>query len=182
VNENLTRLSKTISHALRHKPQDYGLTLDSEGWVPIAALLAALQNRRNAWKHVSEADLHAILAQSDKQRFEMRDGKIRAFYGHSVPEKIAQIPAIPPPVLYHGTTAQAALIIRSEGLKPMNRQYVHLSADEKTARLVGLRRTGKPALLRIAARKAHEQGIAFYLGNDTIWLANSIPPEFIQPS
>src|SRR5947209_10411353 len=41
VDENLTRLSKTISHALRHKPADYGLTLDSEGWVPVPALLAA---------------------------------------------------------------------------------------------------------------------------------------------
>lgn len=182
MNENLTRLSKTISHALRHKPADYGLKLDSEGWVPVSAMLAALQNRGNAWRHVSEADLQAILAQSEKQRFEIRDGKIRAFYGHSIPEKIAQTPAVPPPILYHGTTPQAALTIRSEGLKPMNRQYVHLSADEKTARQVGLRRTGTPVILRIAALEAHEQGIVFYLGNDAIWMANSIPPAFILPS
>jgi len=33
LDENLIRLSKTISHALRHKPEEYGLILDAEGWV-----------------------------------------------------------------------------------------------------------------------------------------------------
>jgi len=37
------RLSKTISHALRHRPEIYGLELDAEGWTPVEDLLAALR-------------------------------------------------------------------------------------------------------------------------------------------
>jgi putative RNA 2'-phosphotransferase len=177
---NLIRLSKTISHALRHKPAEYGLKLDTEGWVEIEDLLTALRKRRSAWQYVSLADIMTIIAESEKQRFELRDDRIRAFYGHSTDEKIERQPVIPPDSLYHGTTTQAATTIRKEGLRPMRRQYVHLSTDMKTARSVALRHTGQPVILHIDARKAYEQGIHFYSGNEDIWLADPIPPEFIS--
>jgi putative RNA 2'-phosphotransferase len=120
------------------------------------------------------------MAQSEKQRFEMHDDRIRAFYGHSITLKMQHELAIPPALLYHGTTPQAAKIIRVEGLKPMKRQYVHLSADEETARQVALRRTQRPVILHIDALAASQQGITFYLGNDKVWLADHIPPAFIS--
>lgn len=181
MDENLVRLSKTISHALRHKPEEYGLTLDPEGWVPVEDLLAALRRRRGTWRAISLADITSIIAESEKQRFELHDGKIRAFYGHSTAGKVEKQPGVPPDTLYHGTTAQAATTIRREGLRSMKRQYVHLSTDERTARVVALRRTGQPVILRVNARKAYEQGIKFYPGNEDVWLADSIPPEFIRP-
>lgn len=180
MNERLTRLSKTISHALRHRPQDYGLVLDAEGWVAVDDLLAALRRRFGARRTVSLAEIEQIMAESEKQRFELRDGKIRAFYGHSTPTKIERESTTPPTILYHGTTQEAAQAILREGLRSMKRQYVHLSTDEKTARLVGLRRTSRPVILHIAALEAHQQGIKFYLGNEDIWLADPIPPTFIR--
>ncbi len=180
MREDLVRLSRTISHALRHKPEQYALTLDDEGRVAVRDLLAALAARRREWQQLSEDDLRAMIAQSDKQRFELRDGWIRAFYGHSVPQKVERVPAVPPPILFHGTTPQAAAAIRAGGLRPMKRQYVHLSADEATAMQVGGRRTASPVLLTIDAERAHQHGIAFYRGNDTVWLADAIPPEFIH--
>ena len=83
MNDYLVRLSKTIAHALRHKPEDYGLTLDAEGWVAVDDLLAALQKRFGARRAVSRADIETIMTESEKQRFEIRDSRIRAFYGHS---------------------------------------------------------------------------------------------------
>src|SRR5581483_4703034 len=71
MEERLVKLSKTISHALRHKPGDYGLRLDAEGWVPIDELLGALRRRRDAWRQISLADLERIMAESEKQRFEV---------------------------------------------------------------------------------------------------------------
>ena len=175
-----TQLSKTMSHALRHAPQLYHLQLDEQGWVPVEALLEALRHHRRQWTNLQEADLHAVIANADKQRFEIRDGKIRAIYGHSVREKIEKTPATPPAILYHGTTPQATASIRVQGLKPMGRQYVHLSADEETALLVARRRTDHPVILKVAALDAHKHGITFYLGNDMVWLADVIPPEYIN--
>ncbi len=179
MDENLARLSRTISHALRHKPEEYGLVLDHEGWVDVRDLLTALQKRRSAWRQVGEAELGALMTAAEKQRFELRDGRIRAFYGHSVAERIERVAAIPPELLYHGTTPQAAATIRVEGLKPMQRQYVHLAADEPTARVVALRRTDQPVILHIAALRAHQQGFTFYLGNENVWLVDALPPEFM---
>jgi putative RNA 2'-phosphotransferase len=97
------RLSKTVSHALRHAPELYDLELDGEGWVPVEDLLAALRPRRREWQGLSVADLIAMMANADKQRYELVDGKIRAFYGHSIPHLIQRAPVEPPLVLYHGT-------------------------------------------------------------------------------
>ena len=38
-----------------------------------------------------------------------------------------------------------------------------------------------PVLLAVRALRAHKAGISFYLGNDDVWLAEPIPPEYIDP-
>ena len=179
MNNEYRKLSKTISYALRHHPEEFGLTLDSEGYVPISALLDALGQRVERWKNLQEGDLVEMMNQAEKQRFEIHDGKIRALYGHSVADTMEHEKAEPPNILYHGTTPQALQAIRLSGLKPMKRQFVHLSADIETARQVALRRTNRPVILKIAASEAYRQGIKFYLGNEMIWLAEPIPTKFI---
>ncbi len=171
-------LSKTIAHALRHEPELYGLQLDSEGWAEISALLQALR-KYNRWKGLEENDIIKMNQVADKKRFEIKEDKIRAFYGHSAGANITKQETLPPEILFHGTNAQAADIILKEGLQAMERQFVHLSADEKTALQAGERKPGKPVILLIEAKKAAKAGVHFYPGNDTIWLADSIAPEFI---
>ena len=39
------QLSKTVSHALRHKPQFYNLNLDNQGWVLLSDLVFALNSK-----------------------------------------------------------------------------------------------------------------------------------------
>ena len=175
----LVQLSKTMAYALRHQPGQFGLTLDEEGWVPIDDLVAALRRHRHDWQDVGAEDFAQVIEQSEKKRYEMRDGKIRAYYGHSTPQKVTLEASTPPAILFHGTTPRAARSIHVEGLKPMKRQYVHLSADLETARQVALRRTPRPVILRVSALEAHQEDIKFYLGNDSVWLAEQVPPRFI---
>lgn len=174
------QLSKKVAHALRHAPEQYGLTLDDEGWTPVVDLLAALRKRRREWQGLTEADLIAMMERSEKKRYEMCEGRIRAYYGHSMAVKIQKTPAEPPDILYHGTAPETAHLIREEGLKAMRRQYVHLSTERETARQVGRRHCDHPVILEIEARKAYRAGIQFYPGNDDVWLADAIPPEFIK--
>jgi len=179
MKQALTQLSRMLSYALRHHPESLGLQLDAEGWVDVQILLDALSQHRKVWKDVQEADILEIMAQADKQRFELKNGRIRAYYGHSLPQKIERTPDTPPVFLYHGTTSQAYTRIQQQGLRPMGRQYVHLSAEKETAIQVARRRTSLPIILKIAAQDAALQGMHFYLGNDMVWLADSIPPEWI---
>ena len=99
---NYIELSKEISYALRHAPWEYELEMDEEGWVSVEQLLDAL-NKDEKWESISEKDLIVMIQKSEKKRHEIAKGKIRAYYGHSVPMKIAKEEKEPPRVLYHGT-------------------------------------------------------------------------------
>ncbi len=136
-----------LSSALRHRPGNYGLTLDPQGWVAIDVLLAVLAKRR---RRLTRGELDRVVAENDKQRFEINDdrSRIRARQGHSVQVDLALPPEAPPATLYHGTFAKALDSIRHEGLTKRTRHHVHLSPDEATAAKVGARR-GKPVILTI---------------------------------
>lgn len=177
---NINILSKTISHALRHEPWLYELELDDQGWVFTELLLAALREERAEWSNLTEADLVQMIATSDKQRHEICNRRIRALYGHSLPGKLLKQVAEPPEVLYHGTTSGAIDTIKDQGLKPMGRQYVHLSSDADIARQVGRRKARDPAILVIQSYVAFQKGVRFYYGNDHVWLADAILPKFIE--
>lgn len=176
---NLSEISKTVSHALRHEPWLYEFELDSEGWVPVDELIAALRRHRDDWKSLNRSDLTEMIEKSQKQRHEIVNGRIRAFYGHSISGLLKKEVLEPPSLLYHGTNPEIITPIMSEGLKPMGRQYVHLSSDVETAIEVGRRKSRNPVILTVEACKAHDQGIRFYLGNEKVWLADDVPPAFL---
>ena len=176
---DLDRLSKEISYALRHAPWEYELEMDEEGWVPMEQLLKALQGEEN-WKDIREADISEMISQSPKKRFQIENGKIRAFYGHSIPCKIRKEEKMPPDILFHGTARRFPRSILENGLLPQERQYVHLSQDTDTAEDVGKRHDGKPCILIIDAKRAWEEGVKFYFGNEKVWLADFVPGKYIK--
>ncbi len=174
-----TKLSKFMSLILRHHPAQFGLALDDDGYVPIDELHSALTRQRD-WHELTRADILEVVATSEKERFEVKGDKIRARYGHSVTTTPDYEEVEPPALLYHGTPRRAVSRILCEGLKPMARQYVHLSTTRKLARQVGDRRDAAPVILEITAHKAYMQGIVFYRAGDDIYLVDHVPAQFIR--
>lgn len=180
MNESdITRISKTLSYHLRHRPDELGLTLESGGWVAVDELLAALARKGKA---ISRAQLDAVVARNTKQRFACDEActRIRANQGHSVAVDLELEPATPPDVLYHGTSERAAASIEREGLKKIRRHHVHLSADVATARNVGARH-GKPLVFGVDAAAMHAAGHQFYRSANGVWLVDTVPPAFLAP-
>lgn len=174
------QLSRFLSFILRHKPDAIGLNLDPQGWASIDELI----ERSNAvGTQFDREDLQHVVETNDKKRFSISaDGqRIRAAQGHSVNVELGLLPQEPPPVLYHGTATHFVCSILSEGLKPQDRQHVHLSIDEASARRVG-RRHGKPVILKIEALRMHTKGFKFFLADNGVWLTDRVPPEFLAPS
>ncbi|MFD4538664.1 RNA 2'-phosphotransferase [Streptomyces bauhiniae] len=170
------KVSKYLSKHLRHRPERIGLTLDPAGWVEIDTLLAA------AAAHgfpVTRAELDHVVAVNDKRRFAVEGGRIRASQGHSVEVALGLPPATPPPYLYHGTVARSLDAIRAEGLRPMNRHHVHLSADRETATRVGARR-GRPVVLAVDAGAMHRDGHVFHVSANGVWLTDAVPPHYLR--
>lgn len=173
-------LSKTISHALRHEPELYSLRLDPGGWVDLDALFAALAHKSRKWSNLTVGDLEQMIGSSRKRRFEIQGTRIRATYGHSHSGRIERTSAEPPAIPYHGTDPDAVQRILAEGLKPMARQNVHLSADVETAVLVRCRKGPSPVILQVDAAQAHASGVTFYYGKDSTWLADHAPATFVS--
>ncbi|WP_329049973.1 RNA 2'-phosphotransferase [Amycolatopsis sp. NBC_01488] len=167
-----TRISKRLSLHLRHDPAALGLTLAPGGWVPIDALLRALSITREQLDEVVETNAKRRFA------FDETGTRIRASQGHSVAVDLGLADAAPPDVLYHGTVAKFLDAILREGLRPMNRHAVHLSATIDTARTVGARR-GKPVILRVDAAGMTAAGHAFQVSANGVWLTASVPPEYL---
>ena len=180
MSQPTSALSKLISRMLRHEPARQGLELDAEGWVDVDALLSAVRRHGSRWRSVDRGDLETMLARSAKQRHEISGGRIRALYGHSTPGMVQKTAAEPPPQLFHGTAPRSVPEILTSRLRPMGRRYVHLSVDRETALSVGRRKSPSPVVLRIRAVRASASGVAFYPGNETIWLAAHVPPEYID--
>uniref|UniRef100_A0A914VXW7 2'-phosphotransferase n=1 Tax=Plectus sambesii TaxID=2011161 RepID=A0A914VXW7_9BILA len=78
------KLSKTLSFILRHGANKVGVTMDSEGFVPVNELLALPQLRSYKLQ-----DVHRVVEDNSKQRFLLKEDcqrglLIRANQGHSL--------------------------------------------------------------------------------------------------
>lgn len=179
MERELVRISKLLSLVLRHRPQVVGLELDPQGWVEVDALLDAIA--RSGRPALDRATLLRVVADNDKQRFALSaDGRrIRASQGHSLRQiDLGLPPRRPPELLLAGTARRFLASIRAGGLLPRSRNHVHLTDNEPTAVAVG-RRHGDPVVLRVLAGRMQEQGHAFYLSDNGVWLTASVPPEFL---
>ncbi len=97
------RISKFLSLVLRHQPKIIGLELDAQGWADVDELIAKATSGHVVLTRELIAEVDRA---SDKQRFALSTNglRIRANQGHSVKIDHGLSPAIPPALLYHGTT------------------------------------------------------------------------------
>lgn len=178
MKEQLVTSSKFLSLVLRHRPDVIGISLDTEGWMPVEDLLAACAQHGRA---ISREQLDAVVRTNDKQRFGFSaDGSwIRANQGHSLPVDLGLAPEEPPDLLYHGTVQHFLESIRRDGLTKGNRHHVHLSPDIQTATKVGQRR-GRPVVLVIEAGRMFRDGHTFFRSENGVWLTDAVPTEYIR--
>jgi putative RNA 2'-phosphotransferase len=180
MNRNMVTVSKFLAKHLRHTPDALGLALQPGGWVLVDDLLAASERAGFA---ITYDELIECVETSDKRRFSFDDtgDLIRANQGHSVEVDLQLEEKEPPGVLYHGTVERFLASIMAEGLKKGKRHHVHLSKDTETARKVGARR-GKPVILKVEAVKMSFQGFTFFLSVNGVWLTESVPADYLEPT
>ncbi|HTE10413.1 MAG TPA: RNA 2'-phosphotransferase [Chitinophagaceae bacterium] len=177
MSQQLKHISKLMSLVLRHKPDEIGLQLDENGWAVVQELIEKI-NAKGI--DINAETINNIVATNDKKRFAFNQDKtmIRASQGHSIEVELNLPEAIPPGILYHGTTDRFLESILANGLQKQNRQHVHLSATMETAAAVGSRH-GKPVILTINAKSMHDAGYKFYLSANKVWLIDSVPFQYI---
>ncbi|MCU7667228.1 RNA 2'-phosphotransferase [Bacillus thuringiensis] len=168
-------LGAFMSKILRHEPEKHGITVDEYGYCKIKDLTRAISKQKR-WSSVTEEDIVGIVHASDKKRYEIEGDKVRARYGHSYHVLHPEINRELPEFLFHGTNEHALkkIMDEKEGLKPMNRQDVHLSETRAFADLAAKRRKN-PKMVKVNTIMARELGTKFVYAGHEVWLSTEIP-------
>ncbi len=111
----LDRLSRFLSFLLRHRPAEYPIAFDRQGFVAWSELFRRVQGR---FPDATEDDIRKIVTATDKQRFELRGDKVRATYGHSFPVHPQGQNGPPPERLYYGNPPSPGRTIFPRGTQP----------------------------------------------------------------
>lgn len=183
LDKRLDNKSREIVKALRHKPELYKLTLDSNGYAPITSILKEF--------NITAPELQLIVSQNNKQRLEFDADLelIRATQGHSIEinieDTLTKVTPGDDDIYYHGTSISNVEIILTNGISRMNRTHVHLSKDKETAISVARRHANKKgenrvAIFEIAGKKLFNtlssDGISIYESSNGVILTYHIPP------
>jgi len=178
IRDRFESLSRLLSYVLRHAPKEFGLTLDRNGFVSLDELVAAI-GAESRWRWVRREDLLNLVASSPKRRSEIRDGRMRALYGHTVPDTVLYETVIPPEYLFHGTVRRFCSDIERLGLISKRRAYVHLPLTIEEALAVGRRRDADPIVYRVYALTAHKEGIQVFSVGKT-YLSPYVPARYLE--
>jgi len=173
-------LSKKMAGLLRHYPERYGLRLDREGWASITGLASALR-RIPGFEWVEERHILEVVERDEKGRYEVRNGRIRARYGHSIQVDPGYQPLEDPPrTLYHGTLERNLPGILEHGILPMKRRMTHLSLTLEDAVETARRRRGRIVVLEVDTACMSEKGVPLYRAGPRVVVAPRVPPECIR--
>ena len=178
----LDHLGRVMTGILRHFPDRYQLAIDAHGWVALPDLVRAIGRKHPAYHWLRPHHLVAIAETDAKGRYEVKDDRVRATYGHTLEVDLDLPTENIPERLYFPVTAEETTIVLEVGLRPSDRRKVHLSKTAAAARAAGRVRTPEPTILEIDARKARETGIVIMQAGKTVYLADQIPPELLRRS
>ncbi len=181
------KLSKTLSWILRHGATKVGLTLDSEGFIPVQTLLSLPE-----FRNCTLADIQRVVSTNSKQRFALKNDPktsqllIRANQGHSLQVDNLDIQEITNPsdipIVVHGTFKKNLQAIKKSGLSRMNRQHVHFASGlpGENDVISGMRKTCD-VFVYVNMELALTDGIKFFLSSNGVILTPGNEEGFLLP-
>jgi putative RNA 2'-phosphotransferase len=178
----LDHLGRIVTGILRHFPDRYQLPIDPHGWVPLPQLVRAISQKHPAYHWLRPQHVIAIVETDAKGRYEIRDDRIRATYGHTVDVDLDLPTENIPDQLYYPVTPEEVTIVLEVGLKPSDRKKVHLSKTAEDAHAAGSVRTPEPVILEVDAKRARADGVVIMKAGKTVYLVDRVPPEYLSKS
>jgi putative RNA 2'-phosphotransferase len=168
-------LSRLLLYALGHRPDEFGLVPDEDGFVPVKRLLQALREEPG-WSHVREGLLREVLVH-ERERFETDGSRIRAR------ERRFQVDTtrpVPPPagLLFSPVRKRAHSHALEHGLEKRPDGPHILTTDRETALRIGRRTDPSPVLLELHIPSRGAVAVPLYPFGDLL-LAWEVPAEAV---
>jgi putative RNA 2'-phosphotransferase len=173
---NLTLLMSYISG---NRPDEFGLVPDKEGYIAIKEFLKTI-NEEPGMAYVRESHLREVLLNDRDGIFEIDEKKIRSTKRNFCMVNKEEYLTPSPKILFKGVKRKAYPYILKAGLSPGSKEHIVMTTDRDLAVRIARRLDQEPVILEIRAKAAIENGITFYPFGESIYLADSVPVQFIS--
>ena len=170
-------LSRLLIYVLGHRPDEFGLVPDSDGFVTYKELIQAIHEEQGL-RYVGKADINEALLGKDRHLFQSDNKRIAAVekkWRLNIETPLLSLPRI----LFAAVRTKAHPVVMERGLVSAEGRYVVLSPDRGMALRIGRRRDPKPVLLEIMAAATENKGVDFYPFGD-LFLSRQIASKFIS--
>jgi putative RNA 2'-phosphotransferase len=167
-----------LTYLLGHRPDEFGLVLDADGFVSMKQVLQVLAGEPG-WGFVRRHHLEEVAALLEPPRFEVKGEMLRGL--PPAQGNLRRPPGeTPPALLYAAIPPRAHAGVWQEGLKPPGERELVLATTAALALKLGRRRSPEPVLVTVQAQAAARAGIDFQGYGEDLFLAPVLPREFLQ--
>jgi len=173
----LADLAKVLTYLLCHRPDEFGLVLDAQGFIPIKQLLQALA-AEPCCGQVRRHHLEQLAGLLRPPAFEISSDRIRAVT--PAPAQLRRPGEEPPALLYLAIAPKAHEMVFEAGLKAPPGQELLLARTRESAMKIGRRRSPDPILVTVQAQAAARAGVRFEGYGEDFYLSREIPRRFVQ--
>jgi putative RNA 2'-phosphotransferase len=167
------KLSKFLAYILGHRPDEFGIVPDSDGFVRVKELLQAL-HEEPGWRHIRQAHLNEALLVPEKPVIEIDGTRIRAVDASRLP--VVGLPGELPKLLYIAIRPRAYPAALDRGLSSPSGRHLTLSKDEAMALRIGRRLDNHPTLLTVQVSESVKNGTCLQKYGRILFLADRIHP------
>ena len=168
----IKKLAKTLAYMLGHRPDEFGLVPNPDGYVSLKDLIKAL-HAEEGFKHIRRRHIEEIMMMLPDSSVEIKGHLIRATDRENLlPQVLARDL---PKLLYTCVRPKAYPVIQSKGRLDLSHRRIILSEQRGMAEKMGHRLDAAPVLLTVHVQKALDLGVSFMQAGEALFLAESIP-------
>ncbi len=177
----IDRVGRMMAGILRHFPERFNLTMDGRGWVDLDAFIENVKaSRRDYDRWLRKEHIVALVETDEKGRYQIDGGMIRATYAHSVDVNLDDLPEAEVEELYFPVSEEELDIVLETGLRPSDRNMIHLSATPEKAYSAGRVHNHDPIILAVDVAKASHAGNFIYRAGKSVYITDAVEAEHIK--
>jgi putative RNA 2'-phosphotransferase len=177
----IDRVGRMMAGILRHFPERFGLTMDGRGWVDLEEFVNAIRaSRPNYARWLRKEHIQALVETDEKGRYQIDGGMIRATYAHSVNVNLDDLPEANVDTLYFPVSEEELDLVLEAGLRPSDRNMIHLSATPDKAYSAGRVHNPDPILLEVDVKGASSAGNFIFRAGKSVYVTEAVEPEYLK--
>jgi len=171
--KKVTQLSRFLQYMLGRRPDEFGLVVDDDGFLPLNDVLKVLHGE--GWPHVRRNHLESLDFHLGKPTLEIQAHLLRA---RDRTQLVRHRDAADLPKVLHAPIRRRAYeAVMQHGLRPRGHTgRVVLFADPSWALKAGRRHDPQPVIVTVNVQAATDAGCLFRQFGETIFLTDRLPP------